>query len=102
MLWLVWGKLRTQLVELALRHAGILKDGPSQLYIGQILGRQYPDEDLDCTDSAGLQPPDTIPESKKAAEHQQRPRDPAHKREPDSHDFHFEIVDKPREQDKPG
>ena len=47
-------------------------------------------------------PPDTIPESIKAAEHQQRPCDPVHKREPDSHDFLFEKVDKPREQDKPG
>jgi hypothetical protein len=51
---------------------------------------------------AGLQRPDAIPESKKAAEHQLRPGDPTYQREPDSHDFLFEEVGKPREQDEPG
>ena len=55
-----------------------------------------------CCAPTGLQPTDTIPESIKAAEHQQCPCDPVHQREPDSHDFLFEKVDKPREQDKPG
>jgi hypothetical protein len=47
-----------------------------------------------------LRPGDTIPKSIKAAEHQQHTRDPVHTREPDSHDFHFENVDKTHEDDK--
>ncbi len=49
----------------------------------------------------GSQPANTIPDSIKAAEHQQRPCDPVHKSEPYSHDFLSENVDKPQEQDKP-
>jgi len=55
-----------------------------------------------CYGCTGRQSADTVPESVKAAEHQQRPCDPIHQREPDSHNLHFEEVDKPREQDKPG
>ena len=49
-----------------------------------------------------LEPTDTIPETIKAAEHQQHPCDPVHQRKPDSHDFLFEKVDQSCEQDKPG